>query len=625
MEQDHSLTKTSILSLPMELLVIIMSHLTSLRDRVKLRYVSQRLQSVSETPSLWRKFVWDYYDSREERCINNLLKTCGEHIKCLTFLGYVVPYTLVEMLQYCNNVRYLSLTLPVGTVLHPDQLVEAVQHMKDLQILDIPWEVDIKPLLLICSSLKELTVYVHKSEGISSDVWVDEWVSIGFRPPNLSIVFISNQLPLTHELVQKWQLWNTKLPIDHTAHLKLYVRFKIPLSISPTLPAFQLQFSPTAVLPFVQANHSGIPGLDIQLQLTDRCSGNKTVCKATKVIGAYPSVHRVTSLHSVTHFDITRYSALLSNHLEQLAIACPNLQQLKLRNCYECLKSLQGLNAIANYCPNLQGLNILGISITRLESQNRLWEILSNLKLTHLGVEFCVISPCREDTVYQEKMIFLYQRCLSLLALESLCNVLSCIDCRLSNVKDSLLLSHFPSLKYCKLSNRNCTSVQDIISSCNKLQCLKVRNSMSTSKKLSLSVAHNHNLQQLFIHSIFTAIPDSFISSCSAHGGLIHVFLRVATLSIAGIKALIENSPKLLTFQCVLEICDKYNRQLPKEKFLEFTDKLKQEFSSRRLFYAGSYRLFQQSDHKIAESEMRLWNSRFLEYTDLHNIWDASF
>jgi len=623
MEQDHLDMKASILSLPTELLVIIMSHLTSLRDRVKLRYVSQRLQSISEIPSLWHKFVWDYYDSREECCIRNLLKTCGEHIKNLVFLGYVVPCTLVEMLQYCNNVRHLSLTFPVGTVLHPGQLELVVQHMKYLQMLDIPWEVDIKSLLLICLNLKELTVYIHKWE-ISCDAWFDEWVSIGFRPPNLNIVFTSNHLPSTNELVQRWQLWNTKVPINHTACLKLYVRFKIPLNISLTLPAFQLQFSPTAVLPFVEAKHCGIPGLDdnVHLQFTDRSSGNKTVYKVTKVLGFYPSIYCVRSLYSVTHFDVTRYASLLPDHLEQLAIACPNLQQLKLRNCYECLKNLHGLSVIANHCHDLQGLNILGIPVAKLESQIRFWEILSNVKLTHLGLQFCVISLCKEKAVYQDMMINLYQKCSRLLALESPCKILSCEDCKLSDVKDSLLLSHFPSLKYCRLSNRTSTSVQDIISNCKELKCFRIRNSTCTLRRLSLSAAHNHNLQQLFIQSHIN-IPDSFISSISAHGGLVHVFLSVATVSIAGIKTLIRSSPELLTFHCVLEICDKYHRHLPKEVFLLLTDKLKQEFHNQKLFYAGSYRLFQRSDH--INSGIRLWNSRFLEYTDLHILWDTSF
>ena len=56
---------------------------------------------------------------REELCVKNVLKRCGEHIKRLAFTGYLTP-KLNEMLQYCNNVRHVS--LPVVMTLSPDQL-----------------------------------------------------------------------------------------------------------------------------------------------------------------------------------------------------------------------------------------------------------------------------------------------------------------------------------------------------------------------------------------------------------------------------------------------------------------------------------------------------------------------
>ena len=52
---------TGLLSLPTEILVHVLSFLTAARDKVKLRYVSRQLQSVSETPLLWREFVWPYH------------------------------------------------------------------------------------------------------------------------------------------------------------------------------------------------------------------------------------------------------------------------------------------------------------------------------------------------------------------------------------------------------------------------------------------------------------------------------------------------------------------------------------------------------------------------------------
>ena len=44
-------------------------------------YVSRRLWSVSETLSLWREFVWPYYNYGDESCVGNILRTCGMHYR----------------------------------------------------------------------------------------------------------------------------------------------------------------------------------------------------------------------------------------------------------------------------------------------------------------------------------------------------------------------------------------------------------------------------------------------------------------------------------------------------------------------------------------------------------------
>ena len=151
------------------------------------------------------------------------------------------------------------------------------------------------------------------------------------------------------------------------------------------------------------------------------------------------------------HFEVTRCSSFLPGHLEQLAVICPNFQQLMLYKCTRCLRSLRGLHAIAGHCHNLRGLNISGISITELESQVQLWEILSNLKLTHLSTEHCVINPCVAGVEYKEKLICLYQKCSSLVALDSKFNVI-CRSCKSLARQDLLVLCQFPYLKYLKVN-----------------------------------------------------------------------------------------------------------------------------------------------------------------------------
>jgi len=115
--QEDSKSPANMLGLPVELIVFIISFLSSVHDRVKLQYVSRTLRFVIErAPSLWSEFVWPYYDSREECCV-----MCGEHIRVLAFPNYSrAPSTLVEMLQYCSNVQHLSLP---STVVARDNLL----------------------------------------------------------------------------------------------------------------------------------------------------------------------------------------------------------------------------------------------------------------------------------------------------------------------------------------------------------------------------------------------------------------------------------------------------------------------------------------------------------------------
>ena len=106
---DNKEPVTTLLALPTELLVYIFMFLPSARDKVKMKYVSSRLQSVMEAPSLWSEFVWPYYDSREELCMNNLLKSCGRYMKTVSFPDYVPPsLQLVNMLGWCCNVIELG-------------------------------------------------------------------------------------------------------------------------------------------------------------------------------------------------------------------------------------------------------------------------------------------------------------------------------------------------------------------------------------------------------------------------------------------------------------------------------------------------------------------------------------
>ena len=111
MDQDqdssHEEPHVNLLALPTELLVYIISFLSSLSEKMKLRHVSRWFKCViEETPSLWMEFV---FDSHEEYSVKELLKVHGQRVKVISFPFRRVPSKLLEMLQYCSNVQHFRL------------------------------------------------------------------------------------------------------------------------------------------------------------------------------------------------------------------------------------------------------------------------------------------------------------------------------------------------------------------------------------------------------------------------------------------------------------------------------------------------------------------------------------
>ena len=78
--QGDSYYYTSLLILPTELLVMILSYL-SIQNIIKMQFVSQRFKEISETPSLWKKFVWPDCEPFHVCSMRNVLKTHGIHVR----------------------------------------------------------------------------------------------------------------------------------------------------------------------------------------------------------------------------------------------------------------------------------------------------------------------------------------------------------------------------------------------------------------------------------------------------------------------------------------------------------------------------------------------------------------
>jgi len=121
------------------------------------------------------------------------------------------------------------------------------------------------------------------------------------------------------------------------------------------------------ITPCVKLSNFNLFGLENDVAVMTNCQyGGRTVYMVKYLDQSFVNqlnfmqitmqVKRFSGISCATHFDFSYCSTLHSGHLEQLATTCPNLQKLDLRYCDNCL---QGLQAIAGHCHNLQGLNLL--------------------------------------------------------------------------------------------------------------------------------------------------------------------------------------------------------------------------------------------------------------------------
>ena len=608
MDQDQE-RKSVLLMLPTELLVYIFSFVSSLRDRVKLRYVSNWLRCIVEgTPSLWKEFVWPYYDSREEYRVKEALKACGQHVKILSFPYCRVPSILVEMLQYCSNVQRLSLPL---TRFDNELVTKALSHAGCLQALDLQTvefntfnQDDFRQLLNNVSHLRELIVDIDCNGCLLNYLRI--WMEAKCRPPNLNAFSTTRNFMTMH--------FSSFIPPATNANVRLYDRFKMaPLRFTSQLPFFQMHFEESGQLTTlcVKLSDYGILGLEEDVAVMNDCWYGGRMLHAVRYRNEH-IVRRLTWPHTTTfcnpscttHCTFSQCYSLHSGHLEQLAIACPNLQRLSLLDCDCCLESLQGLKAIAGHCRYLQGLNILGIHVSKVEDHVVLWEVLSKMRLTHLAVEFCLL---RSEAANKEKLVCLYQNCWTIRAIQCHSCPTSCGD---FTVKDVMMVSYFPSLNRCfSRINSSCkqnTVVQDMIRNCKTLKCA----SFIASHWLLLILAHNHNLQQLYLDSPDTVALDDFMTSVSAYGGLVHVVMVVGSVSTEGITSLMMNSPKLMTLEVITDHIRHINMGLD-----NFNASLKEVYSSRT---SGHYMVrYRGYDHKSLQ--LKVLSERG---TDLLPLWD---
>ena len=301
----------------------------------------------------------------------------------------------------------------------------------------------------------------------------------------------------------------------------------------------------------------------------------------------------VSNLNFVTDFtalcgSLSSHGGLLSDHLEQLSIVCPNLERLNLEGNASCLESLQGLRSIVGQCCNLQGLNLGEVHITKPRDCKQLWELLSKIKmLNRLTVQTCTMEPFGKNyTPAQYNFLKLVEKFVCLKKLQLMHSEYNrCLSCKHALYENyPLLLSHFPSLICCDVYGKFCNVIEIIITQCKLLKYFGYTffNYISQTYPSFLTVAPNRCLQHLHVSSCGSHISYLFMDSVSAHGGLENVSLSAQSVSVAGIAAAIQNSPKLYTFIVHIQLI--FDENYIKIDLQVLKDTLKIKFSHRKLF-----------------------------------------
>ena len=335
----------------------------------------------------------------------------------------------------------------------------------------------IKPIIVAagCVSLQKLVLrgaYAPDFKHVQD--YLSEWMSVSFQPPNLSIVFYEiDAIFHLPEIVQWWPQWNNQILAGRTAHFRIYFTKCNPLDVSSTSPEFQLDFGQTATYPFVKASNFGLFGFGNDLLLLANSAGNgKAVHKAS--VMAYgnfsfcmSNLCCVSGLSFVTDFTTTK-CGLLSGHLEQLSIACPNVEQLSLRGNRSCLESLQGLRNIVDHCHKLQAVNLEDVHATKIQNCMYLWKVLSEIKMLNcLRIEMCTMKGfIGIDASSQHSFVHLAVKFECLKQLELMHNYHSQPICvpygdELQHAYP-VLLSHFPSLVCCFAWTETPTVIMDL-------------------------------------------------------------------------------------------------------------------------------------------------------------------
>ena len=419
--------------------------------------------------------------------------------------------------------------------------------------------------------------------------------------------------------------WPASIYATASLEIGLYDIARVPMDLYPSIPLRKFRFGPAATPPCIKLSDHGILGLDKDIfYISDYDHYGKVRLSVSPCwyLLKYEHLHCINNFDSISNVDFVGVN-IYPGHLEQLAIACPNLEQLNLRSAQNCLQSLQGLHAIVDTCQNLQGLNLEEIPVPSVESYLLLWESLSSIKkLTYLAIDLCMLiqsSNC--DIADKEKFIGMLGKCCSLKALE-ITQKFNCEECQNGPSVNDLLFGHFPSLVYIRLSQARCTiALKYTITNCYRLKYFYYETNLCSGACTILPLPSSCHLQQLRIESWYAInLSAPSVHVLSAHGELEQVTLSVRSITTSTITILISNSPNLILLYIVTiePLCDENGVSLDQEDCRKYKDAVSKTFSYHKLLITDDF-VLTNSYKSLCYSSYSLRNERLSHY--FNSFW----
>ena len=507
--------------------------------------------------------------------VSKVLKAHGEHARQIFFPAHLTPANVLELVHCCPKVAHLS--LPRNTQLNLDHLEEIVHTMTHLEQLDVFTSIMKYPSYCVIKKLMEVTTgrvrklilkfewpHHHIREFLYT---LENLLKNGHPLPSvINLLIDKDDVHRSSDLLESWP---ASIYTIASLEIGLYDIARVPMDLYPSIPLRKFRFGPVATPPLIKLSDHGILGLDYDIfYLSDYDHYGKVRLSVSPKYTAVKveHLHCISNFNSVSNVDFSHVN-IYPGHLEQLAISCPNLERLNLGKAQSYLQSLQGLHAIVDTCKNLQGLNLIGIPVSSVESYLLLWESLSSIKkLTHLAIDLCMLIQCSNcDSADKEKLIGMLGKCGSLKVLE----IIFCEESRNVPSVNNLLFGHFPSLVYVRLSQARCTTaLKYTITNCHQLKYLYYETNVRSDSEahVTLPSSSSCHLQQLCIDS-FINLSASSVHVLSAHGELEQVTLSVRSITTSAVTTLISNSPNLmlLYIETIEPLCDENGVSLDRE------------------------------------------------------------